>query len=76
VPKQPIIEHDADEPPRDRTGNWPYWGAFLALAFIWIATLATKTLDWQSFALGGSSGLFLGIWGISVTGNKLPRWMR
>lgn len=70
------IDHDADEPPRDRTGNWPYWGAFAVLAFIWVASLMTSQIDWHSFVLGGSSGLFLGIWGIAITGNKVPKWMR
>lgn len=74
--KPPIIEHDQDEPPPDRTGNGIYWAAFLGLVFIWIASLATMTIDWHSFVLGGSTGLFIGIWGIAVTGNKTPKWMR
>lgn len=75
-PPRDYIEHDPDEPPRDMAGNGVYWGAGAVLALIWAATLLTVSIDWHSFVLGGSTGLFLGICGIAYTGNKVPKWMR
>lgn len=72
----PVIDHDPDEPPPDTSGNGIYWAAFAALLLLWIGYLALIPIDWHSLVLGAASGLFLGIWGIAVTGNKVPRWMR
>ena len=70
------IEHDPNEPPRDTTGTWIYWAAFAVLAVLWIGFLSTDALHWSSFCLGTASGMFLAIWAIAITGNKVPRWMR
>jgi hypothetical protein len=70
------IEHDADEPPRDRTGNWPYWLGLALLMVLWIGNLLYVPLNWNSVALGAiTGGGFVGFM-MEYTGNRLPRWMR
>lgn len=72
----PIIDHDPDEPPPDRTGNGIYKLYFGALVIFWIAFFLTNELHWSSFALGGATGLFVAVWAIDITGNRVPKWMR
>jgi hypothetical protein len=69
------IEHDPKEPPRDRSGMGIYWANFLILCVLWAWKLLDG-LDWQSVALGLWTGLFVAIWAIEMTGNKVPAWMR
>ena len=72
----PVIDHDPDEPPLDRTGNWPYWVGFALLAVLWIGNLALFTLDWHSIVLGAATGgIFVAIV-LDYTGNRVPKWMR
>lgn len=70
------IDHDRDEPPRDRSGMGLYWANLAVLTILWIWMLSSEALDWKSLALGAWSGLFVATWGIEMTGNKAPRWMR
>lgn len=70
------IEHDAKEPPRDRSGMGLYWGSCAVLAAFWFGYLAFNTPDWWGIALGVGSGLFIATWAIEMTGNKAPAWMR
>lgn len=72
----PVIDHDENEPPRDRTGNGIYWASAFMLMVLWIGYFWIGDYDWPSVALGTSTGLFIAIWGIAVTGNKTPKWMR
>lgn len=72
----PAIDHDPDEPPRDRTGNWPYWANFAALLVLWLWMLTSQRPSWPSIALGVWTGLFVAIWGTAITGNRVPKWMR
>lgn len=70
------IDHDPDEPPLDRTGNWPYWVGIIMLAIMWIGSLALLTLDRNSVLLGAlTGGIFVAIV-LDYTGNRVPRWMR
>lgn len=70
------IEHDHDEPPRNKFGNGIYWACLGILVFMWTTYLFAKTPDWWAIALGGSSGLFVAIWAMEITGNKTPEWMK
>lgn len=71
-----LIEHDPEEPPRDRTGYAVYWANFALLALFWTGTLMLDILNWGTVALGVWTGAFIAIWSIDITGNKVPKWMR
>lgn len=70
------IDHDPKEPPRDRSGNGVWYFYFVFLAFFWAVFFVTSELHWNSFALGGVTGIFLVSWAVDITGNKVPPWMR
>lgn len=70
------IDHDPDEPPRDRTGNWPYWAGIIMLAVLWAGSLMVLAMDWHSVILGALTGGVLVGFMMEYTGNKVPRWMR
>lgn len=70
------IEHDPKEPPSDRTGNTVYWLNAAALVLLWAWMLSTQAPNWASIALGAWTGMFITVWAIAMTGNKVPRWMR
>jgi membrane protein YdbS with pleckstrin-like domain len=70
------IDHDPDEPPPDRSGNTVYWASFAALAVICAGYFFYNTPDWWALAVGCAIGLFVAIWAIAITGNKVPKWMR
>ena len=70
------IEHDPEEPPRDRTGNLIYWVNFLMLAGLWVVTTQISAPTWGTVFLGIWTGAFIAIWSIEMTGNKAPNWMR
>lgn len=72
----PVIDHDPDEPPRDRTGNAVYWANAAILAVLWLWMLTSHPFDWYSLALGVWSGGFLTGLVMDKTGNKTPKWMR
>ena len=70
------IDHDPEEPPRDRTGTWPLWlGAFM-IAVFWVGNLLYMPMDWNSVCLGAITGGVFVIIMNEVTGNKVPKWMR
>lgn len=76
VTKPPIIEHDTDEPPRDRTGNWPYWAGIILIAALWAITAVTEPINWHFVGLGAlTGGVFVAIV-LDYTGNRVPKWMR
>jgi hypothetical protein len=70
------IDHDKDEPPRDRSGMGIYWAVFAFLVLLWIGYLSFNAPDWWGISIGAGSGLFLATWAIEITGNKAPKWMR
>lgn len=70
------IDHDRDEPPRDTGGDFLYWAVSAVVAFIWVASFMTMTLDWPSVRLGALSGGVFVIVMSKITGNKVPKWMR
>jgi hypothetical protein len=70
------IDHDPDEPPRDRSGNGVLWMAGLMVSLLWLGSLTLLTLDWHSVTLGAvTGGVFVAIM-TEITGNKVPPWMR
>ncbi|MBN9236001.1 hypothetical protein QV13_12805 [Mesorhizobium hungaricum] len=70
------IDHDPDEPPRDRTGNGLYWMAGICVLLVWIGNLLAGKIDWGSVILGALTGGVFAIIMIEITGNKAPKWMR
>lgn len=70
------IDHDPDEPPKNRSGFGLYWANLAMLAMLWATQLYAGNMNWQSVALGLWTGLLLATWAIELTGNKAPRWMR
>lgn len=70
------IDHDRDEPPRDRTGNWPYWAGVGLVIVLWAASLSTMNLDWPSVRLGALTGGVFVIVMTAITKDKVPPWMR
>lgn len=72
----PIIDHDPDEPPPDRTGSWPYWLGGLMIVVLWIGSLVSMDLDWHSVILGALTGAVFMVIGLGYTGNRVPKWMR
>ncbi|ODA95555.1 hypothetical protein BFX40_23630 [Mesorhizobium sp. SEMIA 3007] len=70
------IDHDADEPPKDRSGNSVFWAAGTVLALLWLGSLTLMTLDWHSVVLGAVSGGAFVAFVTEITGNKVPKWMR
>lgn len=70
------IEHDADEPPKDRSGSSAYWAAGTVLALLWLGSLTLMNLDWHSVVLGAVTGGAFVIVMTEITGNKVPKWMR
>jgi hypothetical protein len=74
--KPPTIEHDPNEPPRDRSGNWPYWSGAALVAALWVMTALTEPIIWRLVGLGAvTGGVFVAII-LDYTGNRVPKWMR
>lgn len=72
----PIIDHDPDEPPPDRSGNWPYWAGIAMITALWAIAAATEEVDWYFTGLGAlTGGTFVAIV-LDYTGNRVPKWMR
>jgi hypothetical protein len=70
------IDHDPDEPPRDRSWKGIPWLATFMVAILWIGNLALFDLDWHSVTLGAlTGGAFVAII-LDYTGNRVPKWMR
>lgn len=68
------IDHDPNEPPPDRSGTTVYWAAFALLAVMWALALYSGRVDYGSAVIGAATGLAFGIWGMAVTGGRLPPW--
>lgn len=72
----PVIEHDSDEPPPDRSGNTVYWANLILLILLWTWLLFSEPINWICVAIGAWTGTFIAIWSIDKTRNKPPKWMR
>lgn len=70
------IDHDPQEPPRDRTGNGVLWLAGGMVLVLWLGYYFFDMLDWHSAALGLGSGVVFVVIMTEITGNKVPPWMR
>lgn len=70
-----IIEHDADEPPRD-TSKSPWVAAAIVLALVWWGFLCMYVPEWTQIGLGFLSGMLLACWAVDVSGNKTPKSWR
>lgn len=68
----PIIDHNPDETRPTNTIWWIAWGI---VALLWIWFLTYREFNRDALALGFITGMFFAIWGIEITGNKLPEWM-
>lgn len=68
------IDHNPHE---RRQGYGIYWVTFAVLAALWIGAFSLFEVDLLSACLGAWSGMALAIWGMDVTGNKVPAsWSR
>lgn len=72
----PTIDHDPDEPPRDKTGNGIYWFWAIALPVMWAGNIAFNNVDWSSVAAGALTGGVFVLFIIAYTGDRVPKWMR
>ncbi|MFG1389089.1 hypothetical protein [Xanthobacter versatilis] len=50
--------------------------ALLVMALLWIGFLTTGSPDWTSVMAGLGTGAMLMAWGMEVTGNKTPDFMK
>lgn len=72
----PLIDHDPNEPPLDKSWKGIPWAFAAMVALLWGGSLAILTVDWHSVFLGAlTGGGFVGFV-LSYTGNRVPRWMR
>lgn len=70
------IEHDPQEPPRDRTGNGIFYAWAVLLPVMWGGFYYFDMLEWRSAVLGAlTGGVFVAIM-TEITGNRVPPWMR
>ncbi len=69
------IDHNSNE---KRPGWTIWWVAWAILAVLWALTLfGDAPVDWDNTLLGLGTGVLLAIWGIEITGNKVPEsWRR
>lgn len=68
---RPAIDHDPNEPPRDRSKSpWPFAAIGLVLLWAWYAYFMQA--DWISIGLGFGTGIVFASWAVDVTGNRVP----
>ncbi len=65
------IDHDPNEPKIDRS-DFPWWAAWVMVAFVWVCYLSFHVFDWYSIAVGGLTVGILTGWAVDTTGNKVP----
>lgn len=70
------INHDPDEPPRDRSGNAAYWASASIVAILWVIFLTLGKVDFYSVCLGAFTCLVVVGIAVEITGNRVPPWMR
>jgi len=68
----PTIEHNPDE---RREPKWLWKAAFAFVAFFWLLQW-NDGFQWDQIALGGISGLLLGLWSMEKTGGEVPESWR
>lgn len=76
----PISREQMNEPPKDfiehipgerREPKWLWKAAFVFVALFWLLQWSDG-FEWDNIALGVITGLFIGLWGMEMTGGEVP----
>lgn len=72
----PMIDHDPDEPPKDKSKS-PWWIVWPMVGLLNLGYFTQFDVDWTGYAAGGLTFMVLASWAVDVTGNRVPKsWRR